>query len=104
MKSSFQLVDEPDEEPAQPEPEPEPEPEYQGEVVTSANIVHDSPSLANAETGVDIDRTNTGGDTEILQIGEEQGDDVTDVVNLEEKTAEIDEGQAGSDPGKTPES
>ncbi|GJT61464.1 retrovirus-related pol polyprotein from transposon TNT 1-94 [Tanacetum coccineum] len=31
VKSSFQLVDEPDEEPAQPEPEPEPEPEHQGE-------------------------------------------------------------------------
>ncbi|GJR39543.1 hypothetical protein Tco_1215227 [Tanacetum coccineum] len=71
---------------------------------TSANIVRDSPSPADAETGADIDKTNSGGDTEILQIGEEQGDDVANMVNLEEKTAEIDEGQAGSDPGKTPES
>ncbi|GJU47349.1 hypothetical protein Tco_1204615 [Tanacetum coccineum] len=31
VKSSFQLVDEPDEEPTQPEPEPKPETEYQGE-------------------------------------------------------------------------
>ncbi|GKG59878.1 hypothetical protein Tco_0607506, partial [Tanacetum coccineum] len=30
-KSSFQLVDKPDEEPAQPEPGPEPEIIYQGE-------------------------------------------------------------------------
>ncbi|GJS13765.1 hypothetical protein Tco_0408237 [Tanacetum coccineum] len=129
VKSSFQLVDEPDEEPAQPEPEPTPEPEteYQGEGEeydpctlatkeastgpsaqpqddTSANIVRDSSSPADAETGADTDKTNSGGETEILQIGDEQGDDVTDVVNLEDKTAEIDEGQAGSDPGKTPES
>ncbi|GKE40102.1 hypothetical protein Tco_1463507, partial [Tanacetum coccineum] len=43
----------------------------------STNIVHDSPSIADAETGA---------------------------VNLEEKTVEIDEGQAELDPGKTPES
>ncbi|GJX76434.1 hypothetical protein Tco_0323245 [Tanacetum coccineum] len=71
---------------------------------TSANIVCDSPSPVDAEIGANTDKTNSGGDTEILQISEEQGDDVANVVNLEEKTAEIDEGQAGSDPGKTPES
>ncbi|GKD33607.1 hypothetical protein Tco_1249116 [Tanacetum coccineum] len=49
-------------------------------------------------------KTNSGGDTEILQTGEEQGEDVDNQVNLEEKTAELDQGQAGSDPGKTPES
>ncbi|GKB50082.1 histone deacetylase 14 [Tanacetum coccineum] len=54
--------------------------------------------------GADTDKTNSGGDTEIMQIGEEQGDDVANMVNLEEKTTKIDEGQAGSDPGKTPES
>nr|GEY64049.1 hypothetical protein [Tanacetum cinerariifolium] len=48
---------------------------------TSANIVCESPSPADAKTGVNTDKTNNGGDTEILQIG-----------------------QAGSDPGKTPES
>ncbi|GKF95538.1 hypothetical protein Tco_0288273, partial [Tanacetum coccineum] len=57
---------------------------------TSANIVCDSPSLADVETSVDTDKTNSGGDTEILQIGDEQGDDVTEEVNLEDKTAEID--------------
>ncbi|GKB22171.1 hypothetical protein Tco_0856094 [Tanacetum coccineum] len=133
VKSSFQLVDEPDEEPAQPEPETEPEIEYRGESEeydveraiqmslesfqahghahaggmaiskprrtpateeastgpsaqpqddTSANIVRDSPFLVDAETSADTDRTNS----------------------REDKTAEINEGQAGSDPGNTPES
>ncbi|GKB34407.1 hypothetical protein Tco_0879349 [Tanacetum coccineum] len=199
VKSSFQLVDEPDEEPAQHEPEPEPEQEGKGEEYdmeraiqmslesfqaqghahvggvairepvaeatrpllivegkgkaivteeqaahsllalhtpkrksttdqfifqrrtlateeastgpstqpqddTSANIVCDSPSPADAEIGVDTDRTNSGGDTEIMQFGDEQGDDVTEEVNLEDKTTEINKSQAGSDPGKTPES
>ncbi|GKB01901.1 hypothetical protein Tco_0829945 [Tanacetum coccineum] len=62
------------------------------------------PVVEDAETGAIIDKTNSVGDTEILQIGEEQGNDVTNLVNLKEKTFKIDEGQAGSDPGKTPES
>ncbi|GJV81786.1 hypothetical protein Tco_1517656 [Tanacetum coccineum] len=52
----------------------------------------------------DTDKTNNGGDTEILHIGEEQREDVDNQVNLEEKTAELDQGHARSDPGKTPES
>ncbi|GJT44318.1 hypothetical protein Tco_0953033 [Tanacetum coccineum] len=157
-ENSFQLVDEPDEEPTQPEPEPEPEPEQEGEVEgkgkaivteeqaaqsllalntpkrrsttyqfifqsrtpateeastgpsaqpqddTSTNIVRDTPSPADAETGVDTNKTNSGDDTEILQFGDEQGDDVMEDVNLEDKTAEIGEDQAGSDPGETHES
>ncbi|GKD48445.1 hypothetical protein Tco_1277421 [Tanacetum coccineum] len=79
-------------------------PSAQPQDETSANIVCDSPSPVDAETGANTDKTNSGGNTEILQISEEQGDDVANVVNLEEKTTEIDEGQAGSDPGKTPES
>ncbi|GKC68636.1 hypothetical protein Tco_1101234 [Tanacetum coccineum] len=71
---------------------------------TSANIVCDTPSPADTKTGADTDKTNSGGDTEILQFGDEQGDDVIEVVNLEDKTTEIDEGQAGSDLGKTLES
>ncbi|GKE25132.1 hypothetical protein Tco_1436644 [Tanacetum coccineum] len=66
---------------------------------TSTNIVHDSPSLADAETGDKSDRTNSGGDTEILQIAKELGEDVDTQVNLEEKTVELDQDQAGSDPG-----
>ncbi|GKG08946.1 hypothetical protein Tco_0334778, partial [Tanacetum coccineum] len=71
---------------------------------TSANIVRDSPSSADAETGVRSDTTNSGGDTEILQIAGELGEDVDKQVNQKEKTAELDQDQAGSDPGKTYES
>ncbi|GJZ30702.1 hypothetical protein Tco_0575749 [Tanacetum coccineum] len=71
---------------------------------TSANIVRDSPSPADAETRAESDKTNSGGDTEILQIAEELGEDVTNQVNLEEKTAELDQDQAGSDPGESLES
>ncbi|GJR78526.1 hypothetical protein Tco_0149311 [Tanacetum coccineum] len=156
VKSSFQLVDEPDEEPAQPEPEPEPEHQGKGEeydmehviqmsresfqaqsqahvgsvairepvaeatrplpVVegkgkainpateeastgpstqpqddTSANIVRDSLSPTNAETGAESGKTNSGGDTEILQIAKEPGED----VDMQEF---MDEDQAGPDP------
>nr|GEV04681.1 hypothetical protein [Tanacetum cinerariifolium] len=71
---------------------------------TSAYILCESPSPANVETGVDADKTHSGGDTEILQFAEEQGEYVDDQVNLEEKTVELDQGQAGSDHGKTPKS
>ncbi|GKF54222.1 hypothetical protein Tco_0161132, partial [Tanacetum coccineum] len=49
---------------------------------TSANIVCDSPSSADAETGEDVDEQ----------------------VNLKEKTIELNQDQAGSDPGETHES
>ncbi|GJR45783.1 hypothetical protein Tco_1313886 [Tanacetum coccineum] len=109
-KSSLQLIDE--DEPSQPEPEHQGEatkkastrPSAQPQDDASANIVRDSPSPADAKTGADTDKTNSRGDTEILKIGEEQGEDVDNQVNLEEKTAELDQGQAGSDPSKTPES
>nr|GEU95150.1 retrovirus-related Pol polyprotein from transposon TNT 1-94 [Tanacetum cinerariifolium] len=71
---------------------------------TSANIVRDSLSPADAETGADTDKTNSRGDTEILQIDEDQGKYVDDQMNSKEKTAELNQGQAGSDPSKTPES
>ncbi|GJR07425.1 hypothetical protein Tco_0790077 [Tanacetum coccineum] len=58
---------------------------------TSANIVRDSSSPTDAKTGADTDMTNSGGDTKILQIDEEQGGDV----------ANMDEDQAGTDPGKS---
>ncbi|GJX04016.1 hypothetical protein Tco_0189932 [Tanacetum coccineum] len=70
----------------------------------SANIVRDSPSPADAETGADTNKTNSGGDTKLLQIGEELCEDVANVVDQEEKTAKINKGQAGSDPDKTLES
>nr|GEX18143.1 monodehydroascorbate reductase [Tanacetum cinerariifolium] len=57
-----------------------------------------------AETGAATVKTNSEGDTEILNIGEEQGENVATKVDLKEKTDEFDEGHARSDPGKTPES
>ncbi|GKC48079.1 hypothetical protein Tco_1065801, partial [Tanacetum coccineum] len=69
---------------------------------TSANIVCETPSPADAEIGADTDKVISKGDTQILDFGEKQREDVDNQVNLEEKTVELNEGQAGSDPGKTP--
>nr|GEW79945.1 hypothetical protein [Tanacetum cinerariifolium] len=71
---------------------------------TSANVVHDTPSPANVETGVNTKKTDSENATKILDVGEEHGKDISNTIALEEKTAKLDEGQAGSDPGKTPES
>nr|GEV52315.1 retrotransposon protein, putative, unclassified [Tanacetum cinerariifolium] len=61
---------------------------------TSVNIVHESSSHADVETGADSDKTMSEGDTKILYIDEEdQCKDVYTQVNLEEKTAELDQGQ-----------
>nr|GEW84922.1 hypothetical protein [Tanacetum cinerariifolium] len=60
--------------------------------------IYDTPSPINAETCVDTDKTNSEGDTEIVNVGEEQGEDVSSKVDLEEKTDELDEGQARSNP------
>ncbi|GJR76697.1 hypothetical protein Tco_0089062 [Tanacetum coccineum] len=45
---------------------------------------------------------NLACDTEILQISEELGEDVDNQVNLKEKTIELDQDQAGSDPDPKP--
>ncbi|GJW89052.1 hypothetical protein Tco_0164392, partial [Tanacetum coccineum] len=71
---------------------------------TSANVVYDTPFLADAETGADSEKSKSETDTKILNVAEEQGEDVSNMVALEERTIELDEGQAGSEPGKTPES
>nr|GEW00123.1 hypothetical protein [Tanacetum cinerariifolium] len=60
---------------------------------TSANIVRDNSSPVDAETEVDTDITTNTANTEILYAEDAQ-----------EKSAKLDEGHAGSDPGKTPES
>nr|GEW05744.1 hypothetical protein [Tanacetum cinerariifolium] len=111
-KSPLQLVDE--QEQVQPEHEPQrrtpvTEESFTGHSAqpqddTSANIVCDTPSLTNAKTGADTEKTDSENATEILDVGEEQGEDVSNKVALEEKTNELVIGQAGSDPGKTPES
>ncbi|GJY93340.1 hypothetical protein Tco_0509122, partial [Tanacetum coccineum] len=71
---------------------------------TSANIIRDTPSPADAETKVDTDITNSTTNTEVLYAEDVQGEEISHTVVLEEKTAELDEGHAGSDPGKTLES
>nr|GEX39335.1 hypothetical protein [Tanacetum cinerariifolium] len=68
------------------------------------DIVHESLSPVDAEIGADSDKTTSRGDTKTLQIDEDQGKDVDNQVTLEEKTAKLDQGQAGSDLGKTSES
>nr|GEY00162.1 hypothetical protein [Tanacetum cinerariifolium] len=93
IKSSLQLVNEPDEEQDQPERVPKPQ-----------GAVRETPSPADAETCTDTNKVISEGDIEILNIGEEQKEDLDNKVYLEEHTAKLDEGQAGSDPGKTPES
>nr|GEU95901.1 putative reverse transcriptase domain-containing protein [Tanacetum cinerariifolium] len=69
----------------------------------STDIIRESSSLTDAETGVDTDKTSSGGDTEILHINKDLGKGVDNQVNLDEKTIELDQGWAGLDPGKTPE-
>ncbi|GJY74839.1 hypothetical protein Tco_0479270 [Tanacetum coccineum] len=71
---------------------------------TSANVVRDTPSPANAKTGADTEKSNSEVDTEILDVANKQGEDVSHTVALEERIVELDKGQAGSDPGNTLES
>ncbi|GJV92409.1 retrovirus-related pol polyprotein from transposon TNT 1-94 [Tanacetum coccineum] len=131
VKSTFQLVDEPNEEPAHFEPEPEPEQEDAGEEYDMecaiqmslesfqaqghahvegvaiqepvAEAIRPLPVVEgkDAETGAGSDKTSSGGDTEILQITEELGKDVEKQVDLEEKTDELGQDHAGSDPSET---
>ncbi|GJV65141.1 hypothetical protein Tco_1475969 [Tanacetum coccineum] len=128
------LVDEPDEEPAHSKPEPEPEQEGAGEeydmertiqislesfqahghahvggVAIQEPVVEAIRPLPvvegkDAETGATSDKTSSGGDTEIVQITEELGEDVEKQENVKEKMVELDQDQAGSDPGETLES
>ncbi|GJX45911.1 hypothetical protein Tco_0262587 [Tanacetum coccineum] len=69
---------------------------------TSANVVHDTSSLADStndvETNADMEQSNNETDTDILNIVAERGEEVSNMVALEEKTVEFDKGQAGSDP------
>nr|GEV14535.1 copia protein [Tanacetum cinerariifolium] len=97
VKSSLQLVDEPNEE--QDQPEAISEPRGAGEEYDLERAIQ-----MNAETGADTEKVISKGDTKILNIGEEQEEDVDNQVYLEEQTTKLDEGQAGSDLGKTPES
>ncbi|GKE62206.1 hypothetical protein Tco_1512573, partial [Tanacetum coccineum] len=105
-KGPLMLVDEEEERRTLATKEASTGPSTQPQDDTSANIVRDSPSPADAETGADTDKRNIGGDTKILLIGEEQdeGQAGSDPGTLDEGQARSDpgtrnEGQAGSDPG-----
>ncbi|GKC10114.1 retrovirus-related pol polyprotein from transposon TNT 1-94 [Tanacetum coccineum] len=88
VKSSLQLVNAPDEEQAQPEPEP------QGE---KANFDLQRGKRKGIAAYEQVAQS-------LLELQTPKKTRCDNQVDLEEKTAEIDEGQAGSDPGKTPES
>nr|GEV94765.1 retrotransposon protein, putative, unclassified [Tanacetum cinerariifolium] len=61
-------------------------------------IKHEEYDLQkDAETGADTGKTNSDDATKILDVNEEQGEDVSNTVALEERTIKIDKGQAGSD-------
>ncbi|GJS23543.1 retrovirus-related pol polyprotein from transposon TNT 1-94 [Tanacetum coccineum] len=114
-KRSDGLVDEEEEEP-QPAPEPQIEDdEYNlqrgiqmslesfqapvgGVAIREPTSVRDTSSPLDAETGDEAGMSDNEGDTKILNVGEEKGEDVSNTVALEEKIVELDEGQAGSDP------
>ncbi|GJV22353.1 hypothetical protein Tco_1371373 [Tanacetum coccineum] len=63
---------------------------------TSANTVRDTPSPSDDETGATMEKATSEADTEVLRVEDEQGEEVSHTVAL-------DEGQAGPDPGETPE-
>ncbi|GJW83799.1 hypothetical protein Tco_0156944 [Tanacetum coccineum] len=105
IKSSLQLVDEPDEEPAQPEPGPELEHQGKGEEYDVERAIQMNLELFHAKghahiRGVVI-REPIAKATRPLHVVE--GKDA-ETVNLKEKTIELDQGQAGLDPGETLES
>nr|GEU40649.1 hypothetical protein [Tanacetum cinerariifolium] len=70
----------------------------------SANIVHDTPSSADAETGADTDITTSTANTKVLYAEDVLGEEISYTMVLKEKIAELNEDQVGSDPGETPES
>nr|GEV74575.1 retrovirus-related Pol polyprotein from transposon TNT 1-94 [Tanacetum cinerariifolium] len=89
------LVDEPNEEPSHSEPEPKLE---HKEATQPLSVVEGK--------GVASEKTNSGGDIEILQFDEEQEKDVDDLVVMDEDQARPDPGKihgalAGPDPEPT---
>ncbi|GKB23359.1 hypothetical protein Tco_0862760 [Tanacetum coccineum] len=75
---------------------------------TSADVVHDTSSPVDspndAENAADMQQSNSKNDTKILNDVEEQVEEVSNMVALEERNFEFNEGHAGSGPGKTLES
>ncbi|GJV05158.1 hypothetical protein Tco_1338727 [Tanacetum coccineum] len=57
-----------------------------------------SASTNDADNVADMELSTSKADTEILNVYEEHDEEVSNTVALEERTVELDEGQAGSDP------
>ncbi|GJT27060.1 hypothetical protein Tco_0907335 [Tanacetum coccineum] len=71
------------------------EAKYQGSIHISEA---DSNSTNDAETDADMEQSTSKADTEILYVEEERGEEVSNTVDLEERTIELDKGHDGSDP------
>nr|GEY72940.1 hypothetical protein [Tanacetum cinerariifolium] len=74
----------------------------QPKILMAARKPRQATSVMNEEGGKK--KKDPPVDTEILNVDEEQGKEVSNTMALEERTIELDEGQAGSNLGKTPES
>nr|GEX98074.1 hypothetical protein [Tanacetum cinerariifolium] len=55
-------------------------------------------AMTDAETCADTEKSNSEAHIEILNVGEEQGEDVSNTMALVERTVKLDEDQARSDP------
>nr|GEY65334.1 hypothetical protein [Tanacetum cinerariifolium] len=75
---------------------------------TSANVAHDTSSpidsINDTKTTANMEKFTSKADTKILNVDEEHGEEVSNMMALKERTIELDEGQAGSDLGMTPKS
>nr|GEW04167.1 hypothetical protein [Tanacetum cinerariifolium] len=69
-----------------------------------SGITRSLPVVEGKGKGIATDEQLREGDTEILNVGKEKGEDVSNIVALEEIIVELDEDQVGSDPGNTLES
>nr|GEW69358.1 hypothetical protein [Tanacetum cinerariifolium] len=58
----------------------------------------------DADNASDMELSTSKADTEILNVDEQHGEEVSHTVALKERTVELDKGHARSDPSKTPES
>ncbi|GJT78181.1 hypothetical protein Tco_1044906, partial [Tanacetum coccineum] len=63
---------------------------------TSTNVVCDTLFPTDVETGADTKKSNIKGDTEILNVDKERGENVSNTVALEERIVKLDKGHAGS--------
>ncbi|GJZ87862.1 hypothetical protein Tco_0659644 [Tanacetum coccineum] len=57
---------------------------------TSANVVHDTSSPTDVESGADTEKSTSKVDTEIFNDDEEHGEEVSRTLALEERTVELD--------------